>query len=123
MNRRLFLVSATAALQTDALAIPSSASSALVFYDRRYAASRRFASERIRQGAAGCAIQPDALSVWRALKPMRSRQGLRVDGMTTYSDFIVLQDCARVAGLKLAQCEMHDGRARAETTLFSWRFA
>ncbi|MBL8552485.1 MAG: hypothetical protein JNJ73_21035 [Hyphomonadaceae bacterium] len=121
MNRRLFLASATALLPAGALA--ATAPSAIVLYDRRHVAARRFAAERIRQGVGACDVQPDALAVWRALAPTLRQRPMRLEGMTTHSDFIVLQDCARAAGLKLVQSQMHDGRGAAEPTLFSWRFA
>jgi hypothetical protein len=130
MNRRQLLLrgSLLAALApvVRAAVTPAAATHAVLFavHDPAYRRSREFALALQDRGARLVAADPDVLALWHAvLQPACHLQpaGLRMAGLTTRTDFLVLRDCARGAGfVPLATQDADAGALRRRATLISW---
>ena len=94
----------------------SDTDSTLAVLDPAYRRSREFAAALQERGARQIALQPDALAAWHGtLREICARSpGSRIVGLTTRTDFLVLRDLARTAGL--APSALHDADARAAAT-------
>lgn len=133
MNRRQLLLHGAAVA---ALAIPpanaaieksaagSQAPRLAVVQDPAYVRSREYAALLVERGAQ-LFTSDDMLGLWRSeLAAFRQHAGaaLRLTGLTTWSDFIVLRDCAREVRLKpLSVLDQDAGRAATKrATLYAW---
>ena len=105
---------------------------AAVVSDARFPQSARYA-ELV--GGSGCitfdrgedlmALCRNDLAPWLQ---SRSGPGLRLAGLTQYSDFLVLRDVARDAGLRQVRIVQHDGARKPvpgyrTVSLTAWMFA
>ena len=118
MDRRTLIASmAGASCVAPAWAGAAAPSIGAVLYDRRYAASRRFAQAFADRGAAVFAVQDDVIRLWRGpLKALSGSSALRVAGLTTWSDLNLVRDCARERGFRLGGQGMHDPRDLREAS-------
>ena len=131
MNRRE-LLRATAASALPLLAAPLSAVAAgtapeaggraarlalslpvhAVIYDGRYVAAQAFAHSELARGARVFDARCDVVRLWRGpLLQLRGRGPVRVAGLTTYSDLILVCDCAREARLAVLRQQWCSGAA------------
>lgn len=129
MNRRQLLlrgvlVAALAPAAHRAGAGNEAAPALAVVQDPAYRRSREFASLLVERGARRFTPDLDMLALWHGeLSALRRIEGgLRLAGLTTWSDFLVLRDCAGKAGLApLSIMDPDAGAARpARATLHAW---
>jgi hypothetical protein len=99
-----------------------------VLYEPKYQASRDFALQLIERGAHPFSTHDCIVAIWRGpLERCLAQRKPRIAGLTLYSDFLIMRECARERGLRviredLRQCEAPscvDGSARS-VTLVSW---
>jgi hypothetical protein len=98
----------------------------LAVHDPAYRRSREFAAALQDRGARVIALEPDVLSAWHgALRAIcATTPGARICGLTTHTDFMVLRDFARGAGLfTLAMRDADAGGRRGRATLIGWVLA
>jgi len=101
----------------------------LAVHDPAYRRSREFAAALHDRGANVLALEPDALAAWHHTlrAACAATPGLRLAGLTTRTDFLVLADLARTAGL--VPLAMRDADAagiagsRSRATLLGWVLA
>jgi hypothetical protein len=107
-------------------AVPA-ASRMLVVHDPAYRRSREFAAALQERGASVLPLEPDALALWHG--PLRAacadpHTALRIAGLTTRTDFLVLRDLAREAGFApLAAQDADADGPRRRATLIAWVLA
>jgi hypothetical protein len=130
MNRRQLLLRGTlvAALAPVASAghLASRSSTVFAVHDPAYRRSREFALALQHEGARVLALEPDVLATWHGtlLTACAALQKPRILGLTTRTDFLVLRDLARGAGLvPVAVRDADAGRARTRATLIGWALA
>ena len=142
MNRRQLLlrgallaalapvVRATGVESIDAAGEGSSAP-VLAVHDPAYRRSREFAAALHERGARVIALEPDVLAAWHQFLRAACAQSpaARITGLTTRSDFMVLKDLARAAGLAPLAIRDADagsaagGAVRRRATLIAWVLA
>lgn len=91
---------------------------AVAVFDARYPQASRFAAGFAAAGGTVIAAE-DVLQQWhRTLRShaLSAGPGMRIAGMTTYSDYLVLRDCAREEGWRLLFEGIHDARRFPEVT-------
>lgn len=104
----------------------SAAAPLIVVHDPAYRRSREFAAALRDRGARVLALEPDALAAWHhALRAAcEATPGVRIAGLTTRTDFLVLADLARAAGLAPLATRDADAAgsagARHRATLLGW---
>lgn len=125
-------VTATAAdvdVDADANArLAGSATSLFAVHDPAYRRSREFAAALRDRGARTLALEPDAMTAWHHTlrEAVAGAASARIVGLTTRTDYLVLRDLARTAGLApLATRDAdariaHAGVARRRATLIAW---
>jgi hypothetical protein len=100
----------------------------VVLYEPKYLASRDFALQLIEHGARPFSTHDCIVSLWRGpLERCAKQRKARIAGLTLYSDFVIMRECARERRLRvlredLRQCEAAscmDGAPRS-VTLASW---
>ena len=94
-----------------------------VVQDPAYRRSREFASLLVARGARLFTPEDDMLGLWHGPLAAFSRAAgpMRLAGLTTWSDFLVLRDCARQAGMApLSTLDPDAGGARPRATLHAW---
>jgi hypothetical protein len=105
------------------------ASPLLAVHDPAYRRSREFAAALHERGARVLTLEPDALAAWHHTlrAACAAMPGLRIAGLTTRTDFLVLSDLARVAGLAPLATRDADAAgiagARSRATLLGWVLA
>jgi hypothetical protein len=98
----------------------------LVVHDPAFRRSREFAAALHDRGARVLALEPDALAAWHHTlrAALVATPGLRLAGLTTRTDFLVLADLARAAGLAPLATRDADAagiaNARRRATLLGW---
>ncbi len=133
MRRRDLLVAAgslagPALLPSAGVARARSAVPDLVMFDARYEAARRFAGALAASGSAVVETQIDLARLWYGgVRSSRvDRRRIRIAGLTTWSDFVVIQGCAAEERRRLQWVAFHDparshrvsrGDGRLEATL------
>jgi len=98
----------------------------LAVHDPAYRRSREFAAALQDRGARVIALEPDALSAWHGTlrAACASSPAVRITGLTTHTDFMVLRDFARGAGLTTLTVRDADaGGLRGRATLIGWVLA
>lgn len=98
----------------------------LAVHDPDYRRSREFAAALQERGARMLALEPDALALWHGTlrSACQATPAVRISGLTTRTDFLVLRDLARSAGLApLATRDADAGGARGRATLIGWVLA
>lgn len=133
MNRRQLLVRGAllAALApvvraADMNASGGDANPMIAVHDPAYRRSREFALALQDRGAGVFALEPDALGAWhgKLRAACAASPTLRIIGLTTHTDFMVLRDLARTAGFApLATRDADAGAARRRATLVAWVLA
>ena len=133
MNRRQLLVRgallaalapvvrAAAAGATGEVAAPM-----LAVHDPAYRRSGEFARGLQDRGASVLSLEPDAMAAWHGTlrAACAASPSLRIIGLTTHTDYMVLRDLARTAGLvPLATRDADAGGARRRATLIAWVLA
>lgn len=102
-----------------------------VIFDGRFPQSARYAGIVGGPGCAAFGVGEDIMATCRdVLAPWlqsRSGSGLRLAGLTQYSDFLVLRDVAREVGLRASRFVQHDGVRRSQAgdrtvSLTAWTF-
>jgi hypothetical protein len=113
-----------AGLDTGAGAIAAAAPRLLVVHDPAYRRSREFAAAFQDRGARVVALEPDALAAWHGtLRAACADSGARISGLTTHTDFLVLRDLARAAGLVPVAARDADAGSARRATLIAWTLA
>jgi len=101
----------------------------LAVHDPAYRRSREFATALHDHGARMLALEPDALAAWHHTlrAACAATPGLRIAGLTTRTDFLVLSDLARAAGFAPLATRDADAAsiagARHRATLLGWVLA
>jgi hypothetical protein len=98
----------------------------LAVHDPAYRRSGDFARGLQDRGAHVFSLEPDALAAWHDTlrAACAASPSLRITGLTTHTDFMVLRDLARTAGLvPLATRDADAGGARRRATLIAWVLA
>jgi hypothetical protein len=98
----------------------------LAVHDPAYRRSREFAAALQDRGARVIALEPDALAAWHGTlrAACAAAPGVRITGLTTHTDFMVLRDLARGVGLTtLAERDADAGGLRGRATLIGWVLA
>lgn len=103
----------------------------LAVLDPAYRRSREFAAALQDRGAAIIALEPDALTAWHGAiqAACAASPAMRLVGLTTRTDFLVLRDLARAAGLAPIAMQDADARdaaaglPRQRATLVAWVLA
>jgi len=121
MDRRTFVKIglATAAAQTipSAYAIP--ATPTVVFFDPRYSDSQRFAATFCALGGEQVSTERNLVQLWYAGLQARAKgKQLRLAGLTTHSDFLVVERCALDERLRVRHTIVHDCRGATTVTHF-----
>lgn len=116
MNRRTFVKTGIAAAA--ATGIPAAYAATLlptvVFFDPRYSDSRRFAEPLVALGAAAISTEADLVLQWSTR--FASTQPLRLAGLTTHSDRLIIEHCAHDARLRMRAEIFHDCRGATTVT-------
>jgi hypothetical protein len=132
MNRRQLLVrgallAALAPVVRAAAGAPGDAAApVLAVHDPAYRRSGEFARGLQDRGARVLSLEPDAMAAWHGTlrTACAASPSLRLIGLTTHTDFMVLRDLARTAGLvPLATRDEDAGGARRRATLIAWVLA
>jgi hypothetical protein len=98
----------------------------LAVHDPAYRRSREFATALHDRGARVLALEPDALAAWHHTlrAACAATPGLRIAGLTTRTDFLVLADLARAAGFSPLALRDADAAGtagvRRRATLLGW---
>ena len=96
-------------------------------YDPQYGACRDFARALAGRGAQTFAVDTDLLQLWRG--PLRgvceriASAGGCIEGLTTYSDFLVLRVGLRERELRVLRADKPGPAYGSSPTLISWVFA
>jgi len=103
----------------------------IAVHDPALRRSREFAAALQERGARVLALEPDAMAAWHGAlaAACTAAPATRIVGLTTRTDFLVLSDLARGAGL--SPLAIHDadardaaaGHARLRATLLAWVLA
>lgn len=112
--------------EAGALAGGPAAAPLLVVHDPAYRRSREFALALHDRGARVIALEPDAMAAWHhGLRAASvASPSTRIMGLTTRTDFMVLRDLARSAGLSvIATRDADAGGVRRRATLIAWVLA
>lgn len=127
MNRRMLLLQGAglAVLAPTRLVFAAGAERALaVVHDPLLPRSAQYATRMSARGAQLFTPETDVLALWHG--PLRAwcaaQPGpVRITGLTTRTDFLVLRDLARGAGLRtLVQQDPDAGTPRRRATLVAW---
>jgi hypothetical protein len=98
----------------------------LAVHDPAYRRSREFAAALQDRGARVVALEPDVLAAWHhTLRAacVESSTSVRISGLTTRTDFLVLRDLARAAGLAPVAARDADAGGARRATLIGWVLA
>ncbi|MEJ0039677.1 MAG: hypothetical protein WDO68_27140 [Gammaproteobacteria bacterium] len=87
-------------------------------YEPRYLAAREFAQLQVAHGVRTFGTNECIVSLWRGpLAEFLEREEACMAGLTLYSDFAIVSECARDRGLKV----LHEGWCKSgPVTLASW---
>jgi hypothetical protein len=103
MDRRKFMGGvATSLAASRVLAYTNAGYTTLALFDARYGAATAFADNARRSGCEILDTQQDIVRHWYSgLHARCSERGIKLIGLTTYSDLDVLQECVRPLGLRV----------------------
>lgn len=110
-RRDLMLAAGALAAPHGAWARGVSAAPAVALYDARYDEARRFAAALSRAGALQLETGRDVAVLWygRLQHLAVAYPGLRLAGLATGADFLVIRGCAAEARLTVAHHAIHEG--------------
>lgn len=94
----------------------------IVVQDGRYARSRQHADELAPRARQRLDARDDLARLWYAgLRDLAARTPLRLTGLTTWSDYLVMRGCAAEAGLRATSHRMVRDAGGSGCTLVHWQ--
>jgi hypothetical protein len=94
----------------------------VVVQDGRYARSRQHADELAPRARQRLDTRDDLARLWYAgLRDLAARTPLRLTGLTTWSDYLVMRGCAAEVGLRATTHRMVGNAGGNGCTLVHWR--